>query len=132
MEFAFLFDQFLVGADFNDFSLFENHEPRGVAQRAQSVRDGKSGAAFNQSRDGVLNLFLGVGVDGSGRLVENQNARVVQNRARDTDPLPFAAAERLTAIADLRVVAVGFWRPWPLPSRPRGWRWAGRRRCFHR
>src|SRR5262249_2197555 len=44
VEFAFLFEQFLVGADFDDLAILEYDKPRGVAQRAQTVRDGESGA----------------------------------------------------------------------------------------
>src|SRR5262249_56365268 len=74
---------------------------------AKAMRDGKGGAAFDQARDGILNLFLSVGIDRGGGLVKNQDARVVQDCSRDADALPFAAAECLAAFADLCVIAVG-------------------------
>ena len=52
-----------------------------------------------------LNLALGFGVDRGGRLVEDQDPRIDQQRPGDRDPLPLAARERLTSFADQRVVA---------------------------
>jgi hypothetical protein len=40
-------------------------------------------------------------------LVEDQHARVLEQRAGDRDALPLAAGERHAALADQRVVAVG-------------------------
>jgi hypothetical protein len=53
-----------------------------------------------------LDFLLGRRVDRRGRLVEDQDARVDEQRAGDRDALPFAAGERLAAFADQRVVAV--------------------------
>ncbi len=55
-----------------------------------------------------MDLFLGVGVDRGGGLVEDEDARIVQDRPRDADTLAFSAAKGLAAFADLRVVAIGF------------------------
>ena len=49
---------------------------------------------------------LGRRVDRRGRVVEDQDARVDEQRARDRDPLPLAARERDPALADDRVVAL--------------------------
>src|SRR5437773_1877390 len=71
------------------------------------MRDRKGRAAPGQPGDGVLDLLLGFRIDGSGGLVEDQDARVVQDRAGDAHALPLAAAERLAALTDLCVVTVG-------------------------
>ena len=54
-----------------------------------------------------MNLSLGRGVERRSRFVEDQDARVDQQRARDADPLAFAPGKRLTAFTDQRVVSVG-------------------------
>ena len=50
---------------------------------------------------------LGRGVDRGGRVVEDQDPRVDDERARDREPLALAARERDAALADHRLVAVG-------------------------
>ena len=54
-----------------------------------------------------LDRLLGRGVDGGGRVVEDEDARVGHERARDRDPLALAAGEREAALAHDGVVAVG-------------------------
>ena len=51
-------------------------------------------------------LRLGRRVDRCGRVVEDQDARVDRERARDRDALPLAAGERDPALADHGVVAL--------------------------
>ena len=48
----------------------------------------------------ALDLLLGRGVDRRGRVVEDEDPRVGEQRARDRDPLALAAAERQPALAD--------------------------------
>ena len=54
----------------------------------------------------VADLCLGGCVDGGGRVVEDQDARVDHERSCDREPLPLAARERDPALADHGVVAV--------------------------
>ena len=49
---------------------------------------------------------LGLGVERRGRLVEDQDRRVLQHRARDRDALALAGRELRAALAERRVVAV--------------------------
>ena len=53
-----------------------------------------------------LDRGLGLVVDGGGRLVEDQDRRVFEQRARDGQPLALAAGELLAALADDRLEAV--------------------------
>ena len=59
------------------------------------------------SREGAADLALGRRVDRRRRVVEDQDARVRDDRARDRDALALAARERQAALADARVVAGG-------------------------
>jgi hypothetical protein len=54
----------------------------------------------------LLDFLLGLGIDRRGGLVEDQDARVDQQRAGDGDALALAARQALAAFADQRIVAV--------------------------
>ncbi len=58
------------------------------------------------SRSPRADLRLRRRVDRGGRVVEDQDARVDREGARDRDPLPLAARERDAALADHRLVAL--------------------------
>ena len=64
-------------------------------------------APFHQPVQRLLDLLLGFGIHRAGRLIEDQDLRVVQDGAGDADALAFAAGEALPALADDRVVAIG-------------------------
>ena len=53
-----------------------------------------------------LHQRLALGIERRGRLVEQQQRRVAQDRARDRDALALAARQRDAALADRRVVAL--------------------------
>ena len=53
-----------------------------------------------------LDQALGLGVERRGRLVEDQDRRILEDRARDRDPLPLAARQTDAALADDRGEAV--------------------------
>ena len=59
-----------------------------------------------QRLQAVLDQRLALAVEARRRLVENQDARVGENRARDRDALPLAARQPHAALADDRVVAL--------------------------
>ena len=77
-------------------------------------------------------------VDRRGRVVEQQDLRVGEQRAGERDPLALTARQREALLADDRVVAVGepqdelvrLGRRAPRPRSPRRSRRAGRRRCW--
>ena len=52
-------------------------------------------------------LALGRGVDRGGGVVEDQHARVGEQRARDRQALALPARERQAALADARLDTVG-------------------------
>ena len=61
----------------------------------------------DQAVQRLLDLLLGLGVHRAGRLVEDEDARVVQDRAGDAIRWRSPPERRLAALADHRVVAVG-------------------------
>ena len=77
-----------------------------LADRRQPVGDRQRRAAFRELVERGLDGSLGLGVEGARRLVEDQDRRVAQDRARDRDSLLLAAGEAVAALADKRVVTV--------------------------
>ena len=59
-----------------------------------------------ESRDRLVDAFLGGAVQRARRLVEDQDLRIAQQRARDRDPLSLTSRELHSAVAEHRVVAV--------------------------
>ena len=83
--------QFVVAADLDDTATVEDDQSIGVTQRGQAVRNGNRRTSSYQVVECLLDFLLGGGVDRLGRLVEDQDARVDQQRAGDRDPLSFTA-----------------------------------------
>ncbi|MPM25386.1 hypothetical protein SDC9_71877 [bioreactor metagenome] len=97
----------LVRAFLDDLALLEHHDPVGIGDGREPVRDGDDGAALAHRVQAVLDVALGLGVERRGRLVEQQDRRVLQQRAGDADALLLAARELQPALAHRRLVALG-------------------------
>ncbi len=93
-------------AALDDFAIFDDQHLVGVADGGQAVGDHKTGAALHQLEQRFLDARLGARVHAGGRLVQNQNARVGQNRARNRQHLALALAQVGGALREHRPVAV--------------------------
>ena len=78
----------------------------GVRHRAEPVGDHEHGPPPHQRREAPVDQPLARRVELARRLVEDQDARVGQDRPRDGEPLPLPAAQADPALADERLVAV--------------------------
>src|SRR5215472_2969455 len=87
-------------------ALFNHEQPRRAAKCRQTVRDREHGSAFDQSLERLLDLPLRFGIDAARRLVQDENAGIVQDRTRDRDALTLAAGERMSALTHDGVVAL--------------------------
>ena len=96
-----------VRAALHDLSLLHHHDLIGAANRRKPVRDDERGPSLHQIRKALLDHLLRFRVEAGRCFVENQNARLGQNGARNRDALPLAARELHAAFADDRVVFVG-------------------------
>ncbi len=73
-----------------------------VLDRREPVRDDDGRAArASASSSAAWTSALRLRVERRGRLVEDQDRRVLEDRARDRDALPLAAGEPHAALADL-------------------------------
>ena len=80
-------EQLVVGALLDDRAVLHHQDQVGVADRGEPVGDDERRAVGAQRGHRVLEQQLGAGVDRGGRLVEDQQRRVGQERARDRDQL---------------------------------------------
>src|SRR6185503_15772452 len=99
-------EQLGVGAALDDAPALEHEDLVGRADGREAVRDHEGRAAAPQARERVLDVALALAVEARGGLVEDQDARLGQQRARDRDALALAAGELDAALADDRVVAL--------------------------
>ena len=73
--------------------LVHHDDPVRLPHRAQAVRDDDHRAALADRRHVALEDRLALVVERAGRLVEDQDARIGEQRAGDGDALALAAAE---------------------------------------
>ena len=99
------------------------HDAVGVFDGRQAVRDDQRGAALHQPVQRLLHRALGFAVQRRGGLVEDQDRRVLVDRARDRQALALAARQLAAVVADERVQALRQ----RLRRSPAGWRRAAPR-----
>ncbi len=76
----------------------------GPPNSRETVRDDERGAAFHEVMQPFLDCRLRLRVQARRRFVQNQDARICQNGARDRDALPLSTGEFHAALADDGVV----------------------------
>ncbi len=88
-------------------AVFEHGDLIGQCDRREAVGDHDRRAVLHHLAQRQLDLAFGAGVDRGGGIVEDQDARVGDDRPRDRQALALAPGESQSALADLGVVAVG-------------------------
>ena len=71
------------------------------------MRDDQRRAARGHGAQSLADFAFGAAVERAGRLIENENAGILQNRSRNGHALLFAAGQFQATLANARVVAVG-------------------------
>ena len=99
--------QFLVRALLAQTALVEDDDAVGVLDGAKSMRDDHRRAAGKKPVERRANLQLGLGVHAGGGFIENQEARIMRQRAREADQLALADGKSCAALGDLRFHAAG-------------------------
>ena len=90
---ALTLHQLVVRALLDEPSLLEHRDRVGVADRAEPVSDDHGGALFEHPVEVALDRRLGLGVESARGLVEQQDRRIVVERAGDADALSLSAGE---------------------------------------
>lgn len=78
-----LLQKLLVPAHFNNPAMVHRQNEIRRADSGEPMRNHKAGAVLHQLLHGFLNEHLRAGIDGTGRFIENQNARIGQDGTRD-------------------------------------------------
>ena len=92
-ERAVLGQQLGLGAALRDAALLDHEDLVGAADGGEPVRDDHRGAAAEERVERLLDQDLARAVDVRRRLVEDQDARVGEQRPGDRDQLPLARRE---------------------------------------
>jgi hypothetical protein len=100
-------DEVIVTPLLHDPSLFDDDDAVGPSHRAEAVGDDEDGTPLGDSGHIVLDDAFRFVVQGAGGFVENENARVGDQRSGNGDMLALAAGERAALLADQGVVAFG-------------------------
>ena len=88
-----------------------NHDDHvGVADRREAMGDDEGGAPVTQARHGLLDQHLGARVDVARRLVEDEDARIREERARDGPTLRFGRYKLPTDWSSRIAVTIAIWR----------------------
>ncbi len=82
----------------------EHDDQVGSPHGGQSVRDDQGRAPLHQVGERLLDLALGALVEVRGRLVENQDRGVLQQRPRDGDTLPLPPGQPEAALPEQGLV----------------------------
>ncbi len=101
-----LADQGFVRSLGDDTAVVEDHDPVGLEHGRQPVRDDHDSAPIQKAIQGLLDEALALRVERARRLVEEKDRGVAQERARDGDPLPLAARQSHTALAEVCAVTL--------------------------
>src|SRR5947209_10912432 len=100
-------DELGVGAALGDAAVVEDDDEVRVLDRRDAVGDQEHRPAFEDLPQVAQDQLLGLGVDGRETVVEQQEARLAQQRAGEGHPLLLAAGEGEPPLAHHGVEPVG-------------------------
>ena len=88
-----IFEEIGGRVEFEDVTLVEHEDAVRTQNRRNAVRDGDHSARRELIADDLLQHFVALKVDARSRLVDEHHLFGVEQRPRDVDELPLAAAE---------------------------------------
>ena len=95
-----LFEQLDVRTVLCHATVVEHEQLVGVTECGQTVRNGKGRTSLGGATDGILDLLFGLGIECRGRLVQNENARIVNERTGNRNSLALTARQRISLLAN--------------------------------
>ena len=97
-------EQRLMRAALQNSSIFDHQNLVGTANGGQPMGNDKRRPPLHQVGKALLDHSLRLGVEAGGSFVQNENAGIGQNGARNRDPLALPAGQFHAALADDGVV----------------------------
>src|SRR2546423_902577 len=93
-----------MGPDLGDSSILEHHDPVRVNDRGEPMPDDDHRPALRKLVQGVLDERFELRVDVRCRLIENEDAGLLQEDTCNRNPLPLAYGEGVSTLANLCVI----------------------------
>lgn len=106
-EYAIPLEQIGWGAHLDNPSALHDHDAIRTAGSAQAVSDDEDGLVLKKTIKRVLDRSLSLAIKLRRRLIEQHNGRILQQGARQRQPLRLTAAQRAAALADDRTQSAG-------------------------
>ena len=91
---AGFFEQLGVRSDFFDPALVHDHDLIGRKNGGEPMGDGDDRAAGGEPLERALNLLFRFRIERRSRFIEQKDRRVLQERARNGEPLLLAAGKQ--------------------------------------
>ena len=98
--------QIVVEAALDDLAALDHQNGVGMHDGVQAMGDHDGGAVLAEMVDRLLHGFFGFRIERSSRFIEQDDRRVLDQRAGDRNALALAAGELQAVLADRRVVAL--------------------------
>src|SRR5215471_6166821 len=98
-------EQFFVSAAVVDAAAFEDEHGVGVYEHRKTVRNDDDGTAFGDPQKVGIDDRLAFGIQRARRLVEDQDARIAEQRTGDSQALPLPAGQVRGALLNKGFVA---------------------------
>src|ERR1700682_4866590 len=89
----------------DDLAALDHQNGVGIHDGVQAMGDDDGGAVLAEMLDRLLHLLFGFGIKRRGRLIEQDDRGVLDQRAGHRDALALATGELRTMLADRRVIA---------------------------
>src|SRR6267143_7176466 len=93
-------EEFGVPSGLGDTARVQHDDAAGPLDSGEPMCDHERCAALHERLERLLDVALGFAVQSGGGLVENQHRRVLEERARDGEPLPLPAREAHAVLPD--------------------------------
>src|SRR4051794_23780762 len=97
--------EFIESSAFDHTPVLEHQDARGIADGGEAMGDHEGGAALHHFVESGIHLRLGDGVECAGRLVQDQDRRILQQCTCDRQPLALAAGQHAAALAGIGLEA---------------------------
>src|SRR5436853_5851724 len=98
--------QLAMRSGFDNTAAIEDHDPIGTTNRGQAVGNDKCRSSLQKTVQGLQDLRFCSRIEGRGRLVENQDRRILQQSAGDAQALAFAARKSCSSLAEYGLIAL--------------------------